>query len=471
MSQFNRRRFLQASAATTMAAAVGPWKNTAMARGYRSLLEQPLIGYIGTGIRFHTALGPGGTQFGTCAAISDVDMLQAGRALQTIRDLHQSMNKPLVIDVHEDYRHVLDNRDIDVVFIATPDHWHTRPLIDAMKAGKDVYCEKPLTLTIKEGEQIEKVMKETGRIVQVGTQQRTEFDQMFAKAAAIVRDGRAGDIQRITVCVGGGRECDPLPIVDVPKNLNWDRWLGQCPLVDYRAADKVVDREGWGAGHPFSRTHRYYRWFYEYSGGKLTDWGAHHVDIAMLAMDKLKPGIGKITIEPVEVTHPVNFDNQGMPLEDDRFNTATRFNVRCRFEDGIEMVVRHTAQSDLGFDNGILFEGSKGRLLVNRGKLVGRPVDQLNDDPLPDDALDRLYGQPLPPSHIQNFVECVSARQQPIADVVSHNRMLNVCHAINIAMRLNKTVIFDPETRRFVDDELANSLVEREQRRGYEIDV
>ena len=284
-----------------------------------------MIGFIGTGIRFHTALGPGGTQFGTCAAISDVDMIQPAVRFKKYATCIGSMNKPIVVDLHEDYRHILDNKDIDIVFIGTPDHWHTKPLIEAMKAGKDVYCEKPLTLTIKEGEQIEQVMKETGRIVQVGTQQRTEFNQMFAKAAAIVRDGRAGDIRRITVCVGGARECEPLPIVDVPRNLNWKRWLGQCPEVDYRAASKVVDTEGWGAGHPFSRTHRYYRWFYEYSGGKLTDWGAHHVDIAMLAIDKLRPDIGKITIDPLEVTHPVQFDDKGMPLEDDRFNTATKF--------------------------------------------------------------------------------------------------------------------------------------------------
>ncbi len=471
MSQLNRRNFLQTSAATALATGICPWTATTMARGYRSSLEQPLIGFIGTGIRFHTALGPGGTKFGTCAAISDVDMIQAGRALQTVRDLHRTMNKPIVIDVFEDYRHILDNQDIDLVFVGTPDHWHAKPLIEAMQAGKDVYCEKPLTLTIKEGEQIEQVMKETGRIVQVGTQQRTEFGQMFAKAAAIARDGRAGDIKRITVCVGGGRECDPLPIVDVPRNLNWDRWLGQSPFTEYRAASDVVDREGWGAGHPFSRTHRYYRWFYEYSGGKLTDWGAHHVDIAMLAIDKLRPGIGNITIEPLEVTHPVKFDDQGMPQEDDRFNTATRFRVRCQFEDGIEMIVRHTAQDDLGFDNGIMFEGTQGRFLVNRGKLVGKPVDQLADNPLPTDALERLYGQPMPQSHMHNFVECVNSRQQPISDVVSHNRMLNVCHAINIAMRLNKKVIFDPETRRFVNDDLANRLIQREPRAGYEIGV
>ena len=471
MPNFDRRTFLGASAATTIAAGLDPWSSTLMAKGYQSPNEQPGLGYIGAGIRFHTALGPQGTKFGSCLSICDVDLVQSGRALQKIRDRHRQMGKPLVIDLHEDYRHVIDNKDVDIVYVGTPDHWHTKPVIEAMKAGKDVYCEKPLTLTIEEGNQIEKVMADTGRIVQVGTQQRTEYNRMFAKAAAMVRDGRAGDIERVTVCIGGSRECAPLPVVDVPRQLNWEMWLGQCPVVDYRSASEVVDKQGWGAGHPFSRTHRYYRWFYEYSGGKLTDWGAHHVDIAMLALDKLRDDIGNITIKPIEVKHPVEFDSKGMPTADDRFNAATSFKVSVKFADGIEMMVRHSAQDDLGFGNGIMFEGSKGRFLVNRGKLVGRPVEQLKKNPLPSDAIDKLYGQPAPKSHMDNFIECVQSRKQPVSDVKTHNLMLNVCHAINIAMRLNQELVYDPKARKFIDNETANSHVARDQRSGYEIVV
>ena len=261
--------------------------------------------------------------------------------------------------------------------------------------------------------------------------------------------------------------------------LNWEKWQGQCPLVDYRAEAEVRDRDGWGAGFPFSRTHRYYRWFYEYSGGKLTDWGAHHVDIAMLGLNKLGDDIGKITIDPLEVTHPVDFDNKGMPLSSEKFNCATQFKVKCTFEDGLTMNIRDNAP-DLGFDNGIMFTGKdKSRFLVNRGKLVGKPAEGLKDNPLADDSIGKLFiDDPTDDSkfgkggfHMKNFFDCVKSRKTPASDLLSHHRMLNVCHAVNIAMRLNRKVVFDPSNETFGDDELANSFIEREQREGYEIDV
>jgi predicted dehydrogenase len=466
---FSRRNFL-ASTSASMAAATGFFGQSAAADDSQpsdSPNEQPVIGFIGTGIRFHTALGGGGTKFGPCAKVCDVDSVQAGRALQKMMDAHREQKLPIDITVHEDYRHVLDDDSIDAVFIASPDHWHTKQLIDAVNAGKDVYCEKPLTLTIEEGDLIERAIEKTGRIVQIGTQQRTEFESRFVTAAAMARDHRVGDMKRATVCLGGSREAVPLPIVEPPNSLNWEEWLGQCPVVPYREAPAISDTTGWGAGHPFSRAHRYYRWWYEYSGGKLTDWGAHHVDIAMLALDKLREDIGNIVIEPISVTHPVEFVD-GMPTRDDRFNAATAFNVRLLFEDGVELFVRDNAD-ELGFDNGIMFEGTQGKYLVNRGKLVGKPVEMLEEKPLPADAFETLYGQPKPDSHIGNFFASMKTRSAPISDVRSHNRMLNVCHAINIAMRLNRTLTYDPQARRFVADDQANSFVSRKQRKGYEI--
>ena len=467
----SRRQFIAAGAQA--AAAVG-FFTSSLSEGSesesRSPNEEPVVGFIGTGIRFHTALGGNGTKFGPCAKIADVDAAQAGRAWQKMMDAHREKNLPIDMTVHEDYRHVLDDKRINAVIIATPDHWHTKQVIEALQAGKDVYCEKPLTLTIDEGNLIEKAIEQTGGIVQVGTQQRTEFGTRFVKAAAMARDGRVGDIKKLTVCIGGSREAVPMPVVDPPRHLNWEKWLGQCPVVEYRESPTIVDTGGWGAGHPFSRAHRYYRWFYEYSGGKLTDWGAHHVDIAMLALDKLNDGIGHITIDPISVTHPMKFVD-GMPTQDDRFNAATAFHVKVTFADGIEMNVRNTAQDDLGFDNGIMFEGTGGRYLVNRGKLVGAPVEALESNPLPGDMFETLYGVPNPKSHMKNFFDCVKSRKQPIANVNSHNQMLNVCHAINIAMRLDRKLTYDPKTRQFVDDDQANSFTKREQRKGYEIVV
>lgn len=466
----SRRSFIQSSAVAAAGAGLYFTSSSVLNAASTSPNEQPVVGYIGTGIRFHTALGRQATDHvGACAAIADVDSVQAGRAKQVIFDQHMKHNRPLVVATHEDYRHVLDNKDIDAVLIATPDHWHTKQVIDAMKAGKDVYCEKPLTLTIKVGHQILQVMNETKRVVQVGTQQRTEFGRRFATAAAMMRDNRVGKVKKLTVAIGGSRISPSLPVVDPPKHLNWEKWLGQCPVVPYREGD-FVDVTGWGAGFKFGRGHRYYRWWYEYSGGKLTDWGAHHVDIAMWSLDKLGKDVGNIEIDPVMVEHPVPFKD-GMPQEDDKFNAATKFNVVVRFADGIEMHVVDSAEKTLGFENGIMFEGSKGRFLVNRGKLVGRPVEQLRDNPLPPDALDKLYGQPAPESHMQHFADCIKTRKKPISDAESHHRMLAVCHAINIAMRLNRKLVFDPATDTFVGDDQANTFLAREQRKGYEITV
>jgi len=471
-----RRSFLKTSAVTSMGASLG--SNMAYWTGASALAandassspnEQPVVAFVGTGIRYHTALGRGATNFGPCAAICDVDLLQAGRALQVAVDQHRKFDRPIDIDVTQDYRHVLDRKEVDVVFIATPDHWHTKIAIEAMQAGKDVYCEKPLTLTIREGQQIIQVMQQTGRVMQVGTQQRTEFKKRFAQAAAMVRDGRVGKVQRVTAAIGGSRTCDSLPVHSAPRQLDWDMWLGQAPKVDYRAGDQI-DFQGWGAGFPLSRTHRYFRWWYEYSGGMITDWGAHHVDIALWALDKQHANVGPISIDPLEAEHPVPLV-EGYATQDDRFHTATKFKVRVLFEDGIELLVRNSAKDDLGFKNGVMFEGSKGKFLVNRGKLVGKPVELLKENPLPEDALTRLYGGKVPTGHIDNFFECVKTRAKPVSDVESHHRVISICHAINIALRLGRKLTYDPQQETFVGDAQANTFIEREQRKGYEIKV
>ena len=479
-SRTTRRRFLQTATAGCLLAGGASFENAVggiRATGFQSPNEQPGIAFVGTGIRYHTYHGKQALKHGPCIAVCDVDSLQAGRALQVAIDHHRTAKRPLVIDAFEDYRRVLDNKDVDVVVIGTVDHWHSKIAIDSMLAGKDVYCEKPVTLTIREGQQILETQKKTGRIVQVGTQQRTEFAKRFATAAAMVREKRIGDVAEVNICLGGSRICEPLPRATPPKTLNWDLWQGQCQHKDYRAEKIVRDQSGWGAGFPFGRAHRYYRWFYEYSGGKLTDWGAHHVDIAMWALNKLGDDIGPISIEPLEVVHPVPLDPKGMPLAEDRFNCAVSFKVKCTFSDGVVMYVRDTAK-ELGFTNGIMFAGrNKSRFLVNRGKLVGAPVEGLKDKPLPSGSLGSLYiDDPTegdqygkPGYHMTNFMECVKSRNTPASDMLSHHRMLNVCHAINIAMRLQRRVVFDPKTERFGDDRLANSFIEREQRKGFEI--
>jgi len=470
-----RRTFLKTSAVASALSSVpgnmAYWSSTAAMAAdapSKSPNEKPVVAFVGTGIRYHTALGRQATDYGPCAAICDVDTVQAGRAMQVAVDQHHKHSYPIDMDVTQDYRHVLDRQDVDVVVIATTDHWHTKIAIEAMQAGKDVYCEKPLTLTIREGQQILQVLKQTGRVMQVGTQQRTEFDKRFAKAAAMVREGRVGKVKRVTTAIGGSRKSPSLPVTAAPGHLDWERWLGQAPRVDYREGERIHPT-GWGAGFSLGRAHRYFRWFYEYSGGKLTDWGAHHVDIALWALEKQHANIGLVTIDPLEVQHPVPLVN-GYPTKEDQFNTATHFKVSVKFEDGLEMMVRHDAD-DLGFGNGVMFEGDGGRMLVNRGKLTGKPVEQLKENPLPEDAMEKLYGTKVPQSHMGNFMECVKTRATPASDVESHHRIISICHAVNIAMRLGRKLTYDPKQEQFVGDAQANTFIERKQRTGYEINV
>ena len=365
-------------------------------------------------------------------------------------------------EVFEDYRTILDRDDIDVIHVATPDHWHTKPLIEAMLAGKDVYCEKPLTLTIDEGKLIRKVQKETGRIVQVGTQQRSTFP-LFVTAMAIVAEGRVGKIKRVQAAIGGAPSSPAIPVVDVPQELNWDRWLGPVPKVDYRY---LASKDGKGRGN--TNCHYEFRWWYEYSGGKLTDWGAHHVDICNWALKLNGQTAGPVSIGG-KSEHPVEFKD-GYPTQNDRYNTATKFMFNVAYPGGTELVIRNDT------DNGVLIEGDKGRIFVNRNKLVGKPVEDLADDPLPADAVSKVYkGLPMEgnerSAHWANFLYCVRERKEPISDVHTHMQMLNVCHLAGISARFGRELKWDDRVEQIVGDDEANGFLARPYRSGYEIEM
>jgi predicted dehydrogenase len=345
--------------------------------------------------------------------------------------------------------------------IATPDHWHTKIAVEAMLAGKDVYCEKPLTLTIDEGKLIEKIVKQTGRVFQVGTMQRTESDLRFLQAIALVRDGRIGTVKKVTCGIDAMESSPVIPEAPVPEGLNWDFWLGPAPKVSYRALPEL--RQGYGGGVPlFSNCHYSFRNWHEYSGGRLTDWGAHHVDIACWALGATDTGPS--TIEPINYKLPVEYKD-GHPVVGDRYNAATNFNIRVDMPNGVEMII--TSEGD----NGILFEGTEGRFFVNRGRISGKPVENLKDKPLPEDAIEKVYGGKVSANHTANFIEGMKARKQPISDVWSHNRMLEICHLSNIAMRLGRAVQWDPVKREIIGDAQANAFLARENRKGFEINM
>ncbi len=411
----NRRDFLKTSTAA-LAGAVLPYWYTAesnRALGFQSVNDRPVLGCIGTGDRWN-AVGPNALHFSDCVAVCDVDSDHVDKGHKRVTDIQKAASREVA--KYEDYRKLLDRKDIDVVTIVTPDHWHSKIAIDAMRAGKDVYCEKPLTLTILEGKQIVKVLKETNRVFQVGTQQRSEMSagaikNQFLKAVAIARSGRLGKITRVQCAIGGAPSSSEIPKSDVPKNLNWDMWLGQAPMTDY-----LQGGFGNNKRYPESRTHYEFRWWYEYSGGKMTDWGAHHVDIAMWALGM--DNSGPISVEGT-AKHPVPFEN-GMPTVSNRYNTATEFLVTARFAGDVELIIRHDT------DNGVLIEGTDGRIFVSRGALKGAPAEDLAKNPLPEDLLKQLYKGKEPKgggnAHMENFFQCVKDRGLPVSDVYSHHR-------------------------------------------------
>jgi len=450
--QTTRRHFLQGVAAAGAATVLAPSMNRAF--GYQSANDRPVFATIGLRNQGWTITSKS-LKFADFAALADVDSKVLGVNVERIE---KAQKKP---DAYKDYRKILDRKDIDAVMIATPDHWHTKIAVEAMLAGKDVYCEKPLTLTIAEGKLIEKIVKQTGRVFQVGTMQRSECDNRFIQAVALVRAGRIGTVKKVTCGIGGFEPSPKIPVAPIPEEIDWEMWLGPAPKCDYRALAEM--REGYGGGVPlYSNCHYSFRNWHEYSGGKLTDWGAHHVDIACWALGATDTGPSKIT--PLNFKLPVEYKD-GHPLVADQYNIATEYNIRAEMPNGVELLITNEG------DNGIMFEGTEGRFFVNRGKIVGKPVEDLKDNPLPEGAIEEVYGGKVSENHTANFIEGMNARTQPISDVWSHNRMLEICHLSNIAIRLNRELKWDPATREIVGDDQANSFLARENREGYEINM
>lgn len=451
--QTSRRQFLQGIAAAGAASVLLPSPGRAF--GSESANDRPVFATIGLRNQGWAITGKS-FDFADFVALADIDSNVLGENVEKVEQ--RQGRKP---DGYKDYRKVLDRKDVDAVMIATPDHWHTKIAVEAMLAGKDVYCEKPLTLTVDEGKLIEKMVKKTGRVFQVGTQQRTESGRRFLQAIALIRDGRIGTVKKVTCGINRMADSPVIPVAPVPEGLDWDFWLGPAPKVPYRALPEI--RKGYGGGVPlYSNCHYSFRNWHEYSGGKLTDWGAHHVDIACWALGADDTGPSKVT--PLEYTLPVEYKD-GFPLVDDRYNAATQFTLRVDMPNDVEMVI--TSEGD----NGILFEGTEGRFFVNRGRLAGRPVEDLEDKPLPEGAVEEVFGGEVSRNHTANFIESIKSREQPISDVWSHNRMLEICHLSNIAMRLGRDLNWDPVKREIVGDAQANAFLARESRKEFEIDL
>ena len=441
-----RRGFLKRSAGIVAAGVAAPYLWTgSTARGQQSANEKLNVAAIGVGGRGSDIGGQAGGQ-GNMLACADVHRGNANRFAARFDGKCQ---------VYGDYRKILDRKDIDAVTCGTPDHWHVKVAIDAMQAGKDIYCEKPLTLTMDEGRQVCQVAKQTGRIFQVGTQQRSEFNDMFLKAIVIARSGRLGKRLHAISSVGGADSSGPHPIQAPPAELDWDFWLGQAPEVEF-----CPNRIGWN-----------FRWWLEYSGGQVTDWGVHHTDIAIWALggENTGPieaeGTGNFPGLPADV-HVVDFLDGKVKIPPS-YNVARDFNVNMVLPNGNTI-------SLISKNNELILGGELGKLRVNRGSLTGKIVEDIDASPTDKawlaDEVEKLYGGPRR-GHMANFFECVKSRTKPVSDVWTHCNSVNSCHMANIAMLLKRKVKFDPAKYEFIGDDDANHLMRRVQREKWAIKV
>lgn len=366
-------------------------------------------------------------------AVCDVDGRHRDRAVEDMKKRGQE------VKAYEDFRELLDRKDINAVTIATPDHWHALIAIEAMRKGKDVYCEKPLTLTVAEAQAVAKVAKQTERVFQVGSQQRS--DARFRLACELVRNGRIGKIKRVETRIGANPTSPSLPKVDPPKELNWDLWLGPAPKVDY-----VELQQG---GRTMTRCHYEFRWWYDYSGGKMTDWGAHHNDIAQwgLGMDEAGPTAVEATAEAPS-------------KEPNSYNCHPHFTVTYTYPGGAQLACMSDGE------NGIKFEGENGQwIFVSRGRIAASDK-KLIEEPLAGDAT-RLY---VSSNHMGNFLEHLKDRKPTICTAEIGRRSVTVCHIGVIALRTGKKLKWDASKDVF-DDAEANKLLSRPVRGPWKLEA
>lgn len=400
----------------------------------RSPNNRPRVGAIGMKYQ-GTVIATKAELYGDIVAVCDVDQQILDKAKADFGGK---------VDTYEDFHDMLARPDIDVITIGAPDHWHTSMAVAACRAGKDVYCEKPLTLTIDEGKHLVKVVRETGRVLQVGSWQRS--DNNFRLACELVRSGRLGKLKQIEVVLGKNVTGGPFQPQEPPKHLNWNLWQGQTPDIPFIP----------------ERCHYTFRWWYEYAGGQMTDWGAHHVDIAQWAVGHDRSG-------PREIETKAEF-----PHIENGYNVATSFEATYRYPDDVVVTVKDHGRS------GLLIEGEAGRIFVNRGTISGKPVEDLAEKPLRREDF-RLYAHDnldRPPrtgkldaiiNHMGNFFDCVRSRHTPICDVESQHRSATACHLANISMRLGRPLKWDAAAEQFVGDDEANRWLRRDQRQGFEI--
>jgi predicted dehydrogenase len=438
-SRSSRRTFLKTTAAFAASTGLPLWfaEETLDAATTPKLgpNDKPNIALIGCGGmgRHDTKLA---ASLANVVAVCDVDAKRAEEASQQFGGAK----------VYRDFRRVLERNDLHAIINGTPDHWHTLISLAAMKAGKDVYSEKPLTLTIDEGKRLVAATKKTKRILQTGSQQRS--DAKFRLACELVRNGRIGKLKHITVVLPAGLRDGPFRKAPVPPGLDWDFWQGQTPGIDYVP----------------ERCHLKFRYWYEYSGGTMTDWGAHHNDIALWGLGLERSGPVSIEGKPLIEMIPGGYTTPQQYRVEYTYATGVTHTCMSTMRNRFDGSNAPEAAKDLP-DHGVKFEGSDGWIFVTRGKLEASKPELLSE-PLAKKKVS-LY---VSDNHMKNFFDCMRSRQQPICEAEIGHRSVSVCHLGVIAMRLGRKLKWNPEKEEFVGDKDANQWLAREQRKPWSYD-
>ncbi len=420
-TNMNRRDFIRTAAGTAAAVAAFPYVVPSSVLGAEAPSGRITIGFIACGKQsqhlMRSFLNSRGTHV---VAACDVDKLKLERGKGIVEKHYAQKGNGSYkgCDTYDDFRVLLARDDIDAVVISTPDHWHAITTIESCRAGKDVYCEKPLTQTVEEARAMIDTVRQYNRVFQTGSMQRSSRE--FRHACELVRNGYVGEIKHVTVGVGGPPDDKPLEAQPVPEYLDWDRWVGPAMWRPYNS--ELSPHLSWD-GFPHWRYHSYY------GGGGMTDWGAHHFDIAQW-------GLGMDGTGPVEIHPP---DGKDYPV------------LTYKYANGIPMT-RDKA-------NGILFEGTEGKVEVNRGYLKTWP-EGLKDQVIGADKL-RLYESR---NHYTDWLDAIRKRTRPICDIEIGASSVIVCHLGNIAYKLQRPLKWDPKREVFLGDDEANRLLSRPYR-------
>ncbi len=451
-----RRNFLKKSTAATVGAIVVPTIVPSSVFGKNAPSNIIQLGQIGCGriAISHDMASLLKYDQARFIAVCDLDSKrkEAGKKLVDETYKKQTGNDNYMdAKMYEDYREMLLNKDIDAVVISTPDHWHAQPAIEAALAGKDIYLQKPTSLTIAEGRLLSDIVNRQGVILQVGTQQRSSAQ--FRRAAELVRNGRIGKLHTVKIGLPGDPAGPVFETSPVPKNLNFDMWLGSTPEVEYK--EKLVHPQA-NLGRPGWLRHE------NYGAGMITGWGQHHYDSAAWGMDTEYTG-------PISVEAVAEFPRSG------DWNVHGDFMIKHEYDNGI------TVYTSGGFPNGIRYEGTDGWIFVTRGAYRATASDPIPEgstkalDASSEDILKSKIGDDEIHLYVSNeqhgnWLDCIQSRKEPISPAEIGHRACSVCLVSHIAMKIPGVLEWDPKTERFKNNDLANSMLSRPQRYPYGTD-